>query len=57
MRIMQIVTLGVDTSTLAGKLFFAIMAGLAEMEAETIRERTQAVMYALSLIINFGLNK
>nr|MBC9204170.1 recombinase family protein [Paenibacillus sp. PL91] len=30
------------SSTPAGKLFFAIMAGLAEMEAETIRERTQA---------------
>lgn len=39
---LQIITLGVDTSTPAGKLFFAIMAGLAEMEAETIRERTHA---------------
>ena len=43
---LQIITLGVDTSTPAGKLFFAIMAGLAEMEAETIRERTQAGLQA-----------
>jgi DNA invertase Pin-like site-specific DNA recombinase len=41
-----IITLGVDTSTPAGKLFFAIMAGLAEMEAETIRERTNAGLKA-----------
>jgi DNA invertase Pin-like site-specific DNA recombinase len=43
---LQIITLGVDTSTPAGKLFFAIMAGLAEMEAETIRERTNAGLQA-----------
>ncbi|WP_374992073.1 recombinase family protein [Paenibacillus sp. LHD-38] len=43
------ITLGVDTSTPAGKLFFAIMAGLAEMEAETIRERTQAGLQAARL--------
>jgi DNA invertase Pin-like site-specific DNA recombinase len=43
---LQIITLGVDTSTPAGKLFFAIMAGLAEMETETIRERTQAGLQA-----------
>ncbi|MDN4067631.1 recombinase family protein [Paenibacillus vini] len=43
---LQIITLGVDTSTPAGKLFFAIMAGLAEMEAETIRERTIAGLQA-----------
>lgn len=43
---LQIITLGVDTSTPAGKLFFAIMAGLAEMEAEMIRERTQAGLQA-----------
>nr|MBC9203989.1 recombinase family protein [Paenibacillus sp. PL91] len=40
------ITLGVDTSTPADKLFFAIMAGLAEMEAETIRERTQVRLQA-----------
>ncbi|PZE19030.1 recombinase family protein [Paenibacillus xerothermodurans] len=43
---LQIITLGVDTSNPAGKLFFAIMAGLAEMEAETIRERTKAGLEA-----------
>ncbi|WP_424446058.1 recombinase family protein [Paenibacillus xerothermodurans] len=38
-----------DTSTPASKLFFAIMAGLAEMEAETIRERTKAGLESLEL--------
>lgn len=43
---LQIVTLGVDTSTDAGRLFFTVMAGLAEMERELIRERTTAGLKA-----------
>ncbi|WP_035399386.1 recombinase family protein [Exiguobacterium sp. OS-77] len=43
---LQIVTLGVDTSTAAGRLFFTMMAGLAEMERELIRERTNAGLKA-----------
>lgn len=39
---LQIITLGVDTSSAAGRLFFTMMAGLAEMERELIRERTKA---------------
>lgn len=35
-------TEGIDTSTPAGRSFFHIMAGLAEMERELIRERTRA---------------
>lgn len=35
-------TEGIDTSTPAGRFFFHIMAGLAEMERELIRERTRA---------------
>jgi DNA invertase Pin-like site-specific DNA recombinase len=34
---LQIITLGVDTYTAAGRLLFTIMAGLAEMERELIR--------------------
>ncbi|WP_353048575.1 recombinase family protein [Exiguobacterium sp. s48] len=37
---LHILTLGVDTSTPADKLFFTLMAGLTEMERELIRERT-----------------
>jgi len=43
---LQIITLGVDTSTAAGRLFFTMMAGLAEMERELIRERTKAGLQA-----------
>lgn len=43
---LQIITLGVDTATPAGRLFFTVMAGLAEMERELIRERTQAGLKA-----------
>lgn len=43
---LQIITLGVDTSTAAGRLFFTMMAGLAEMERELIRERTNAGLKA-----------
>ncbi|WP_393964363.1 recombinase family protein [Exiguobacterium sp. S22-S28] len=43
---LQILTLGVDTSTAAGRLFFTMMAGLAEMERELIRERTKAGLQA-----------
>lgn len=43
---LQITTLGVDTSTAAGRLFFTMMAGLAEMERELIRERTSAGLKA-----------
>lgn len=43
---LQILTLGVDTNTPAGKLYFTIMAGLAEMERELIVERTKAGLTA-----------
>ena len=43
---LQIITLGVDTSTAAGRLFFTMMAGLAEMKRELIRERTNAGLQA-----------
>lgn len=43
---LQILTLGVDTGTASGRLFFTMMAGLAEMERELIRERTNAGLQA-----------
>lgn len=39
---LKILTLGVDTNTPVGKLYFTIMAGLAEMERELTIERTKA---------------
>lgn len=36
----RILNLGIDTSTIAGKLVLTIMSGLAEMEREVLRERT-----------------
>lgn len=38
---LQIITLGIDTSSAAGRLFFTMMTGLAEMEHELIKERTK----------------
>lgn len=38
----QIITLGIDTSSVTGHLFFTMMTGLAEMERELIKERTKA---------------
>lgn len=37
---------GIDTSTAAGRFFFHVMAALAEMERELIRERTHAGLQA-----------
>lgn len=40
------VTDSIDTSTAAGRFFFHVMAALAEMERELIRERTKAGLSA-----------
>jgi DNA invertase Pin-like site-specific DNA recombinase len=40
------VTDGIDTSTSAGKFFFHVMAAMAEMERDLIRERTNAGLAA-----------
>lgn len=40
------VTDSIDTSTAAGRFFFHVMAALAEMERELIRERTRAGLSA-----------
>lgn len=40
------ITDGIDTSTTAGRFFFHVMAALAEMERELIRERTKAGLSA-----------
>ncbi len=37
---------GIDTSTTSGKFFFHVMAAMAEMERDLIRERTQAGLAA-----------
>jgi DNA invertase Pin-like site-specific DNA recombinase len=37
---MRVIDQGIDTGTPAGKFFFHVMAALAEMEADMIRERT-----------------
>ena len=38
----QSITDGIDTKTPAGRFFFQVMASLAQMERELIRERTRA---------------
>src|SRR4051794_12172548 len=40
------VTEGIDTTTAAGRFFFVVLAGLAEMERQLIRERTHAGLAA-----------
>lgn len=40
------VTDGIDTSTSAGRFFFHVMAALAEMERDLVRERTRAGLAA-----------
>lgn len=40
------ITDGIDTSTPAGRFFFHVMAALAEMERDLIRERTKAGLSA-----------
>ena len=42
----QSITDGVDTKTPAGRLFFHVMASLAQMERELILERTRAGLEA-----------
>lgn len=42
----QSLTEGIDTTTPMGRFFFTIMAALAEMELELIRERTKAGVVA-----------
>lgn len=37
---------GIDTSTSAGRFFFHVMAALAEMERDLVRERTRAGLVA-----------
>ena len=43
---LQVITLGVDTSTASRRLFFSMIAGLAEIEHEVIRERKNADLKA-----------
>lgn len=38
---LRILNLGIDTGTVSGKLIFIILAAVAEMERELIRERTK----------------
>lgn len=38
---LRVIDQGIDTSTSAGRFFFHVMAALAEMEADMIRERTR----------------
>jgi len=43
---LKIITMGIDTTTPHGKLFFTIFAGLAELERDLISERTKAGLAA-----------
>lgn len=40
------VTDGIDTSTASGRFFFNVMASMAEMERDLLRERTRAGLAA-----------
>lgn len=48
------VTDGIDTSTSSGRFFFHVMAALAEMERDLIRERTLAGLRAAKARGRFG---
>jgi len=51
------ITDSIDTSTAAGKFFFHVMASLAEMERELIKERTKAGLEAARLKGRIGGRK
>lgn len=51
------ITDSIDTSTVSGKFFFHIMAALAEMERELIKERTKAGLAAARLQGRIGGRK
>lgn len=51
------VTDNIDTSTPAGRFFFHVMAALAQMERELIKERTVAGLAAAAKRGNVGGRK